>query len=158
MRLPVLLALAALILAPASAAQSPEDEVRAAIVRLFDGMRAGDSTVVRTAFLPGADLHTTAVRPDGTPVIVEGSLDEFVHAVGQPHDEVWDERIGEIQVNVDGPLATAWMPYAFYAGERFSHCGVNAFQLHRTPEGWKILQITDTRRRAQCVGPEGAPR
>ena len=63
---------------------------------------------------------------------------------------MWDERIGDIDVRIDGGLATAWMPYAFYLGDRFSHCGVNAFHLTLTSEGWKILHITDTRRTTDC--------
>ncbi|HFA51249.1 MAG TPA: hypothetical protein ENJ95_19730 [Bacteroidetes bacterium] len=31
-----------------------------------------------------------------------------------------------------------------------SHCGVNAFHLFKSREGWKITQVTDTRRRNNC--------
>ena len=63
----------------------------------------------------------------------------------------FDERVGEVEVRVDDGLATAWMPYRFYAGDRFSHCGVNAMQFVRyAPPGeaprWRIVQIIDTRR------------
>jgi hypothetical protein len=30
---------------------------------------------------------------------------------------------------LDGPLASVWAEYSFYAGEKFSHCGIDAFQL-----------------------------
>ena len=68
-------------------------------------------------------------------------------AVGTPHKEQWDERIYDVKIQVDGPLATAWTPYKFYFGENFSHCGVNAFTLIKTDDGWKISGITDKRRR-----------
>jgi hypothetical protein len=58
---------------------------------------------------------------------------------------------------VDGPLATAWMDYTFHVGERFSHCGVNAFQLFRSDDGWQIIQIADTRR-SECPRTEGNTR
>jgi hypothetical protein len=74
------------------------------------------------------------------------SADGFVSAVGTPHDEVWDERVGEIRIRVDNGLATAWMDYTFYLGETRSHCGVNAIQLVLTEDGWKMLNIVDTRR------------
>ena len=133
------------------AAQTPvEVEVRGVIDHLFDGMRAGDSAVVRSTMHPEARLVTTAIR-DGAPALRVESIDDFIRAVGTPHDAVWDERISAVEVRVDEPLATAWMDYRFYAGERFSHCGVNAFQLFRAADGWKIIQITDTRR-ASCDG------
>ena len=72
---------------------------------------------------------------------------EFVAALGRA-TAVWDERLGEVSVLVDDGLATAWMAYRFYAGDAFSHCGVNAMQLVQDAEGWRILNLVDTRRRA----------
>lgn len=145
--------LAVLVLAVASTtplhAQAPVDGeagVRQAIGELFDGMRRGDSTAVRAVFHPEARMLSAAVQ-DGEPVLRAGSIDDFVRAVGTPHAEVWDERIDDLEIEIDDPLATAWMDYRFHLGETFSHCGVNAFQLVRTAEGWRVIQITDTRRR-----------
>lgn len=135
-------------------APTPEEAVRAVIDQLFDGMRAGDSTMVRAVFHPAAALHTTAFR-EGKPFLHEGSIDRFVTAVGTPHDEVWDERIWDVEIRVDDNLATAWVPYAFYAGDAFSHCGVNAIQLVKEEAGWRMLKLTDSRRREGCDLPEG---
>lgn len=141
-----LLALAAPLAQPLHAQDSPEAGVRAVVDRLFEGMRSGDSAMVRSVFHPEARLLTTAVR-DGEPVVQVGSIDEFVRAVGTPHDEVWNEQVSAVEIRVDDPLATAWMDYRFSLGETFSHCGVNAFQLFRSEQGWQVIQITDTRRR-----------
>ena len=131
---------------PSYSTQSPEDAVRAVATELFDAMRAGDSTRVRNVFHEEARLHSSFVR-EGAPMVGGGdSADGFVEAVGSPHDEVWDERVGEIHVRVDDGLATAWMDYAFFNGEHRSHCGVNAIQLVNTEDGWKMLNIVDTRR------------
>ena len=129
---------------------SPEHEaVMRTVKRLFDGMRAGDSAMVRSAFDSNPRLVTTMVR-NGVPVLTTGSVDDFVRAVGTPHTEAWDERISGEIVQIDGPLATVWMRYSFYAGSKFSHCGVNAFELFRRPDGWRITSIADTRRRDRC--------
>jgi hypothetical protein len=140
----------------AAQAQSPERAVRQVIDRLFDGMRAGDSTMVRNAFDPGARIVTTFTAPDGAPGLREGQLTSFLQAVGAPHDEVWDERIWDVVVHVEDNLAAAWMKYAFFSGERFSHCGVDSFVLARRNEGWKIIHLADTRRLADaCEPPPG---
>lgn len=134
------------------AAQSNDAErkaVLATVHRLFDGMRKGDSSVVRAVFHPQAFLATALVR-QGTPVVQVDTLEAFVRAVGTPHDEAWDERLRNERVEMDGPLATVWTEYSFYAGEKFSHCGVDAIQLARTAEGWRIVALTDTRRRQDC--------
>jgi len=126
--------------------------VRATIDRLFDGMRAGDSAAVRAVFHDRARLYT-ARGPSDTSAVEETPIDAFVAAVGRPHERTWDERIWDVDIRVDGPLASAWVPYAFYRGDRLSHCGVNAVQLVRTGDGWKIMQLTDTRRSDCSIPP-----
>ena len=136
---------------PDPSAASAEEAVRATIDALFDGMRAGDSTAVRAVFAEGARLQT-AVGPSDSTAVRTTPIRDFVRAVGQPHEQVWDERIWDVEIRVDGPLASAWVPYVFYLGDEQSHCGVNAMQFVRRAEGWKILQITDTRRQ-ECDVP-----
>ena len=79
---------------------------------------------------------------------------DFASAIGRPHDQVWDERIANLDIKIDGRLAVAWMDFSFYLGDQLLHCGVNVFDLIRTEEGWKILQITDTRRTEDCIEME----
>ncbi|HLM66619.1 MAG TPA: nuclear transport factor 2 family protein [Longimicrobium sp.] len=141
--------------AAAQAAATPEQEVKAVVDRLFNAMRAADSAAVHALFHPQARLQTTALR-QGEPVLRTDSLEAFLRAVGTPRTEVWDERVSNLEVRTDGELATAWMDYAFYLDNRFSHCGVNALQLFRTKDqGWQIIQIIDTRRR-ECPRIPGA--
>lgn len=154
-RLWVLLTISIGIVLPAMA-QSPPSSPEAAAVRatldtLFDGMRAGDSAVVRTVFHPEARLHTAHGASDSTSLDTT-PVEAFVRAVGQPRDRPWDERIWDVEVRTDGPLAHAWVPYAFYVGEEFSHCGVNAVQFVQTADGWRIIQLIDTRR-SDCDVP-----
>lgn len=150
----VILALAAL--AHPLQAQTPssaEKDVLAVVEALFDGMRAADSSAVRSTLDPEARL-VSVVDGENGPALRGEPIDGFVSAVGSPHEETWDERIWDPEVRIDGRLATVWVPYAFYLGEAFSHCGVDAFQLFESAEGWKIFQIADTRRREGCEIPE----
>lgn len=132
--------------------QSAEEQqaVKAPIQELFDGMRAGDSSRVRSAFHPDATLQTIAKNNKGETIIRSQPVDGFVKAVGTPREEVFDERIWGYDIRIDGALATVWTPYSFFLSDKFSHCGVNAFQLVKTSKGWKISQIIDTRRRDNC--------
>lgn len=142
---------AILLLHFSSKAQTDErTAVMAVIQKMFDGMRTGDSAAVRSVFDPTARLLTALVDADGKPVLKSGSIGNFVEAVGTPHDEIWDERIWSFDINIEGQLATAWTEYTFFRGEIMSHCGVNAFQLFNSESGWKIIQITDTRRQTSC--------
>lgn len=136
-----------LSLKAAFAQNADETAVRATIDRLFDGMKHNDSAAVRSVFHPSARLQSIANR-QGTPVLVTESIDGFVRAIGTPRPGVvLDERLKSYAINIDGDMATVWTPYEFYLGDTYSHEGVNAFQLFRAPDGWKIIQICDTRRR-----------
>ena len=131
-----------------------ETAVIAVIKRMFDGMRAGDSTLLRPLFHPKARMQTTLFDASGQPRLQEGDANRFITAVGTPHDEVWDERIWSYDVRVDQNLATAWTEYTFYRGQQMSHCWVNAFHLFKDKDGWKIIQVTDTRRKEGCLTSE----
>lgn len=144
--LATLLAVSAPVLAQTDApGDRPVDAVRATVTRLFDGMRARDTAAVRAVFHPDARLMR-AMQQNGAYRVAETPIDAFVGALGQS-EVVWDERVGEVEVRVDDGLATAWMPYRFYAGDEFSHCGVNAIQLARVGNDWQIVQVMDTSRR-----------
>jgi len=148
MRRAVLLLAALLVPVATAAAQSPDHEAAYAVVtKLFDGMRTRDTASMRMAFAPGASLQSVAasgqVRTD--------AIDAWIGSVASaPAGVVLDERLGTPVVQVNGNLATVWVEYWFYAGERFSHCGFDAFVLAKTAGTWRILSVADTRQREGC--------
>jgi hypothetical protein len=160
MRTVLIATLAFLALPALSRAQSEEEQVRAAVDGLFDAMRAGDSTAFRAAFHPSARLATVVEQGERIELQVEESLDGFVQAVGTPHDQVWDERIDDVEISIDGRLAAVWAKYWFFIGDQFSHCGVDVFHLFKDADGsWRIFDLADTRRREGCgAAPESGSR
>ena len=132
-------------------AQSQDAAVRASVDQLFDGMRSGDSSLVRSVFIPQSTLTSVSTNAKDSVMTHVSKTDDFVAAVGKPHTEKWDEKIYDVKISVDGPVAIVWAPYKFYRGETFSHCGVNVFTMIKTKKGWKINTITDTRRKTDCL-------
>jgi hypothetical protein len=130
--------------------QTDKEDIKKAINTMFDAMRKGDSTMLKSVFADGLAFQGIHNKPDGTVVLENEKPDGFIKAVGTPHKEVWDERITYGDIKVDGPLASVWTPYKFYLGQKFSHCGVNFFQLMKASTGWKIIYIVDTRRKDNC--------
>lgn len=124
--------------------------IKNTIDQFFNGMRKGDSTLVRSTLHPSARFQTCYYDKTGNSTIAEDDVNEFITAVGTPHTDVWDERITSINICVDANLAQIWTEYSFYLNDQFSHCGVNAFQLFKDQKGWRIIQITDTRRKDKC--------
>jgi len=121
------------------------------IIRLFDGMREGDADKVRSVFTGDALMQSVIINENGETSLRTGSLDGFVKAVGAERDEIWDEKIGSLTMNIDLPMASVWVPYKFYRGDTFSHCGVNSFQMIKKRGEWKIFYIVDTRRTGNCI-------
>jgi len=59
------------------------------------------------------------------------------------------ERIWNPELRVHGLIATVWAPYDFWVDGKYSHCGVDVFDLIKTDEGWKIAGGAFTME-AQC--------
>jgi hypothetical protein len=129
--------------------ENEEEKVIEVVKQMFDAMRAGDSTALKMTFFNSIRL-TSIGEKDGKTSLREEDAKRFIAMVGTPHDQIYDERISSYEVKIDDKLATVWTDYSFYIGDKFSHCGVNAFQLVKTEAGWKVFQISDTRRKENC--------
>lgn len=138
--------------AQSSALNDDQKEVMEVVFRLFEGMRQSDSAMVSSVFHEEIRMYTV-FGPDRDNKFTVDKVDGFLAAVGTPHETVWDEPIWDYTVQMDGHLAHVWTKYAFYAGDRFSHCGVDDFQLVRTSGGWKIFSLADTRQYTDCDLP-----
>ena len=125
-------------------------DVIAVVDALFDAMRKADGEAVDSLFLPNATLKSVFRNENGVRQLESGKIDEFIAVIGKETAGTLDERIWSYDVNIDADMATVWTDYTFYYAEKMSHCGVNSFTLHRTLNGWKILDITDTRSRQNC--------
>jgi len=130
-----------------------EYEVLAAVEQIFEGMRTANPDLVRAVFAPGARF--AAVEGTGT-VTVQG-VDGWLDAIASS-ERRWDERVYGVQVQVDGHMASAWAPYTFYLDGAVRHCGINSIEFLHDAEGWKVTQISDTRRTDGCPDPLGRGR
>jgi hypothetical protein len=148
LRVAVLLA-AATSLFPAHGSAQPavQDSAYAVVSRLFDAMRTRDTASMRASFVANASMQSLTADS----VRFEG-VDGWITSVGRARAGlVLDERLANAIVHVDGDLASVWVDYWFFAGERFSHCGVDAFLLARQQGRWRIFSVVDTRRTTGCA-------
>lgn len=138
---------------PAFAADSAA--VAQVVKNVFNGMRTRDTTLMRAQFHPSATMRSAAWKPSPTgpqaAIEEDGVIDWLTGVAGAPAALLLDERLGPLSIQVDGNLASVWVYYEFWAGDRFSHCGVDQFTFGRTAEGWKIVFVADSRRRTGCA-------
>lgn len=128
------------------------DAAYAVVQAFFDGMRAKDTTAISATLTAEARLVSTSTAQDGTPQLGSTPMAAFLNSVANASVTL-DEPIWDPVIQVSDRLATIWVKYALYVGGEFSHCGVDAFQLFKAADGWKIFQVTDTRRRSDCWEP-----
>lgn len=138
------------IISTTAFAQDDEAAIKHVVNKIFEGMKKSDTALIRSAFSKEPILQTVVNNRERKTAIETEPLDSFLVAISKPHTEVYDERITFDVIKIDGELAMVWAPYKFYVGEKFSHCGVDCFQLAKLNGEWKIQYLIDTRRRQGC--------
>jgi len=134
-----------------SFAQSNEEQIKASINQVFDGMRKNDTTLIRQVLYPSCFLKSVGKTKTGEVKLQEDQISDWLKSVGTKREGVMlDERLTSYDIKIDGDMAVAWTPYEFYVNEKFNHCGVNVFTMMKTDKGWKIIGIVDTRRKDDC--------
>ncbi len=138
-------------LATEASAQMPGDEeaILQVVRDLFDGMREKDEAKLRGVWHDEARLQSAAVDESGAPVLRSTPVEGFVSSIASSTAFLDEVTFDEV-VRIDGHLATVWAPYNLFVNDSFQHCGVDAIQMIRTDDGWKIFQLTDTRTREGC--------
>lgn len=125
-----------------------EDALKDAVNNLFAAMQNGDTIRTRICFDASARLQTVRVNPKNKQTILDTeTVDDFIKQVAaiRARNLRIEERITSYDIKIDGPLAAVWVGYEFYIDGKISHKGVDAFQLFKSPGGWKIIQLCDTR-------------
>lgn len=127
-----------------------EEAIKETINSFFKGMYEADSALIKSVLADQAVFHTIISNPAATDKIVQQPIQEFLNFTAQLQKGDAVEKISFQTILTDGDLAMAWTPYQFYYKNKFSHCGVNAFQLVKNGDAWKIVYIIDTRRKNNC--------
>ena len=132
-----------------SHAQSAEDSVKAVVNNLFRAMKNSDGVLLKSVFADSAILQTIETKT-GKTMVKNEAVAGFIESISKLPVGAADEQVIFDMVKIDAALASVWTPYKFYFNGKFSHCGVNSFQLLRLNNEWKIQYLIDTRRRAGC--------
>lgn len=124
-----------------------EKAVISVVENFFQALENHDSTLAVSVVLPEARFFS--IREDSSGVRWNSSVGEdFIKRVASSNEE-WLERMWEPKILIHKQMAVVWTPYDFYRNRKFSHCGIDAFNLIKTNEGWKMAGIVYT------VEPEG---
>ncbi len=142
------LCFAVAVAAPARAQATPRDSVLATVNEFFRAMTARDTAATRKVELTEGITYALRVRPEST-TISRGTNERYLAQLAAMKD-TYVERIWNPTVLIHGPVAVVWAPYDLHRNRQFVHCGVDAFTLIRTPDGWRIATTTYTAEPTGC--------
>ena len=123
-------------LAAAQPSGAERDAVLNTVQMFFDTMTAKDIEGARKVLQEQGRFHAMRLR-DGKPDVRAFSNEEYFADLKASKQKM-QERIWNPEVRISGLIATVWAPYDFWIDGKFSHCGVDQFDLIKTEDGWKI--------------------
>ena len=123
-----------------------KEKLQSVVKTFFEGFHNKDSLLIASVTDSKFYLNSTSFKEDNG-VLRNINGDNFVSAiVARPDSPVWKEKLLSYNIKIDGPLANVWVDYEFWVDNKLSHCGVNSIHLLKKKSGWKIFNITDSRR------------
>ncbi|NJB69606.1 hypothetical protein GGR42_000068 [Saonia flava] len=137
-----------------NAQDSEKSEVQKTVEAFFEAFHKKDS-IAMNSFVggEGVKLQSVFMDKEGKHHIRTEEFNGLVKSiVSIPDSVVFQEKLFDFNIQVDGLMANVWVPYEFWYNNEFSHCGVNCLQMFKDDDKkWKIIYLIDTRRRAGCL-------
>ncbi len=132
--------------------ETEEDVVKKAVNDFFVGFHQKDSVKMQHSVAKDVIMQTITKDKQGRTYVKTEMYDDFVNSIiSIPQDAVFEEKLGELNIQIDGEMSHVWSPYEFWYNGTFSHCGVNSIQMVKLDGIWKIVYLIDTRRKENCI-------
>lgn len=130
---------------PLFAADHPLEAVET-VQKLFDAMAAHDSDAARAVTLPDGRVIGVVEKR-----ITNISQEEFAARLATTKSSAYLERMWNPKVLIRGAIATVWAEYDFHLDGKFTHCGIDSFNLIKSGDTWKIAGILYTVETTGCA-------
>ena len=148
----IALAAALTIQEPTAEGDSTGEEaaVLVAVQQLFDAMRRRDAEAFAALLVPeGTSIRVNDEGPEGVQFRVRSNAQD-IRSFAANTDE-WVERVWDPTIKVHGPIAMFWAPYDFHVNGKFSHCGVDLFELLKVDGKWRLSNASWTVQTQGCA-------
>ena len=129
--------------APFARAQSIDADGKAAIAvadSVLAALSSGDSKALARLTLDSSVVGGVGVR-DGVERLSLRTWGLYINRTGP---STFTERGFGATARVQDRLAQVWMPYDLYIGDKWSHCGVDAFTLVKSEGRWRVAALIYT--------------
>ena len=126
--------------------------VAATVQAFFDTMAAKDVEGSRKVLAPTGRFNSVR-NVDGKATVRTSAVEDYLRTL-PAGKSAQRERMWNPEVRVRGDIASVWTPYDFWIDGKFSHCGIDTFNLVRSDGAWKIVDATYT---VETTGCEPSP-
>ncbi|MFP4845890.1 nuclear transport factor 2 family protein [Winogradskyella sp. PE311] len=134
-----------------TAQESEKENVKNTITTFFNAFHKQDTSALKSMVSYKIVLQSVSINKEGKTVLRQDDFNKFITSIASiPKAKKFEEKLTSFSIQVDGPMANAWVGYEFWFDGNFSHCGVNSFQLIKENKAWKIIYLVDTRRKEDC--------
>jgi hypothetical protein len=131
-----------------SDAPTEKEKIIKVVNQFFTVLESRDAELAKRIVLP--EGCTFSIREtDKKMVIKSSSFQKFLDSLPNPKAK-YKEVMENPQVLLHKEISVLWAKYKFYINSAFSHCGVDAFSLMKTSEGWRIASIIYTVEKIGC--------
>ena len=136
----------------------PEHEVIIKTIdKFFLAINTSDAELTRQLVLPDAMNYTVGENQDGQWQLRSIPQTYYLDQSNYGPEKI-TERYWSPTLLIDNHIAVFWAPYDFYIDGEFSHCGIDAFDLVKVDDTWKIGNASWTRQKIGCtLHPDGPP-
>lgn len=131
---------------------SESESAGAVADRLFAAMKAKNYEQIKSLFLDGGQLTALDQPKDGKGFSTTRNFsgEAFAKMISEAKAPEFVEKMPTKDVRIYGDSAVVTGRYTFHVGEKFSHCGTNAFHLLKSNGEWKIANATSTIEPQNC--------
>lgn len=134
---------------PAQASEADNKrEVLAAVQGFFDALAAKDEGRLMAAVMPEGRISSQRTRDGVTRMRTLGWAEWAKSVAGAP--DALEETMHGPKVRVKGTVASVWTYYTFRLNGKFSHCGIDVFDMAKLEGRWKIVNISYTSETEGC--------
>lgn len=131
--------------------------VISAVEQFLKALEIRDADLARDILLPEGVIFSVREEAGEKTIRFTPHL-EIIKSLTSSNENML-ERIWKPNILIHKEIAIVWTKYDFHREGNFSHCGVDAFNLIKTAQGWKISGIIYTVEKEGCeespLGPPG---
>ena len=130
-----------------------EQQIKLVINQFFEALENQDSLLLTNVKMPKSQIWRIYSSENPTKANMRFIEDDIETLKDLPPLK---EIALDFDINIHENIAVAWVPYEFWLKNKFSHCGIDIFNLFNIDGEWKIVSAAYSVQKDNCNDLRGA--